>query len=84
MALSQKIMDIAIASSINAMTKYIINRDGLDEETAYKKLLDMEIYKLMIDQDSGIWKEFENYLCDCCEVEFAHGVAALYNFFKDT
>jgi hypothetical protein len=83
MALSQVKLEMVIQINSKAMTKYIMERDGLDEETARKKLMDMEIYKLMIDQDSGIWAEDNEYLCECCEVELAHGVDALYKFFKE-
>ena len=83
MALSEEKFEIVKQINTKIMTKYIMLRDGLDEETARKKLMDMEIYKLMIDQESGMWAEFEDYLCDCCEVELTNGVDALYKFINE-
>lgn len=83
MALSAEKIDIAITSSINAMTKYIMNRDKLSVETAHEKLIEMEIYKLLIDTDSGLFLEFNDYLCECCDVELAQGIEALYKFINE-
>ncbi len=83
MALSEEKFEIVKQINTKIMTKYIMLRDGLDEETARKNLMDMEIYKLMIDQESGIWAEFEDYLCDCCEVELTNSVDALYKFINE-
>lgn len=83
MALSKEKFDTVITWNSNTMSKYIMQRDNLNEETARKKLMDMEIYKLMLDQESGIWEECNEYLCECCEVELSQGIDALYNFFKE-
>jgi hypothetical protein len=42
----------------------------------------MELYQLLMDTDSGMYLEPNDYLFECCEIEESRGIDALYEFIK--
>ena len=63
-----------------ALTKYLMKKQNTDYEKAYKKLLSMELYKLLIDSETRLFLETNEYLCEECDRELENGVEVLYEF----
>lgn len=60
--------------------KYLMKRQNTDYEMAYKKLLSMELYRLLVDSETRLFLETNEYLCDACDKELEEGVDVLYAF----
>lgn len=73
-------IETVMGMCIVALTKYLMKQYGWNEEDAYKKLMKMELYELLIDTDSRLYLETNDYLCYCCQIECEKGKEALYEF----
>lgn len=67
---------------INA-TKYFMEKEGISHEEAYKKLLTSETYKILMNTDSSLYLESDDYLIDAFNIEFSQGKEALYSFLNN-
>lgn len=63
-----------------ALTKYLMKKQNADYEKAYRKLLSMELYNLLLDMETRLFLETNEYLCEACARELDKGVDALYEF----
>ena len=63
-----------------ALTKYLMKKQNADYEKAYRKLLSMELYNLLLDMETRLFLETNEYLCEACDRELDRGVDALYEF----
>lgn len=63
-----------------ALTKYIMKKCNMKQDEAYGKLLQMDLYQLLLDDDSRLFLETNEYLCKCCELELEQGNAVMYEF----
>lgn len=63
-----------------ALTKHIMEKQNIDYETAYKKLLMMELYILLQDSETRLFLETNEYLCEACNQELKDGKDALYEY----
>lgn len=66
-----------------AMTKHLMGKQNLNYEDAYKKLLNMEIYQLLLDYETRLLFETNEYLCEACDNELEGGEDALYEYIND-
>lgn len=57
-----------------------MERYQLNQEMAYRKLLNTEFYKLLNDIDTGLYLETDEYLCNGCVVKLEKGKSALYEY----
>lgn len=78
-------MDIKTAEHIKGLctiylTKYLINKFHITHEEAYKKLLNTETYKLILDDNSNMFLESDLYLQDALDIEYTQGKEAFYNY----
>lgn len=64
------------------VTKFLMNRNNWSDDVAYAHFMGMELYKILVDTDSGMYLEPNDYLFECCEIEESRGVDALYDFIK--
>lgn len=62
------------------LTKYLINKFHITHEDAYKKLLNTETYKLILDDNSNMFLESDLYLQDALDIEYTQGKEAFYNY----
>ena len=62
------------------LTKYIMTKDGLSIDAAYRKLFTTELYKLLNDYDTRLFLEGSEYLKQAYDTETSAGVDALYEF----
>lgn len=60
------------------ITKYIMRKMNCEADVAFSKFIKMELYKLLMDTNSGMYLEQNEFLFDCCEAELEHGIDALY------
>ncbi|MCM1104721.1 MAG: hypothetical protein NC409_11535 [Clostridium sp.] len=63
-----------------ALTKHLMKRQNIGHEAAYKKLLKMELYKLLLDSETRLFLETNEYLCEACNKELDEGKDALYEY----
>ena len=66
-----------------ALTKYIMEKYQTDYESAYKKLLLSELYKLLVDRDTNLYLEPNTFLYAAYEKETESGKEALYDFINE-
>jgi hypothetical protein len=64
------------------VTKFLMQRNGCTHDAAFAHLMEMELYQLLMDTDSGMYLEPNDYLFECCEVEESYGTDGLYNFIR--
>ncbi len=64
------------------LTKYLMNLYSTSQDEAYKRLVKMELYSLLIDDETRLYLESDSYLKQCCKTEIESGVDALYEFIK--
>lgn len=62
------------------LTKYLINKFHITHEEAYKKLLNTETYKLILDDNSNMFLESDLYLKEALDIEYTQGKEAFYNY----
>jgi hypothetical protein len=63
-----------------ALTKYLMERYKQPQDEAYQHLLGLELYQLLMDEETRLFLETNEYLCKCCEIECEQGKDALYTF----
>ena len=63
-----------------ALTKHIMEKENLDHEAAYKKLLTTELYKLLQDPETRLFLEINEYLIEACDKELEKGKDSLYEY----
>ena len=64
---------------INA-TKHLMSKYNLNHEDAYKKLLNSETYRILMESDSGLFLESDDYLNMALDSEFEKNKEALYDY----
>ncbi|MBO5192409.1 MAG: hypothetical protein J6C22_15590 [Bacteroides sp.] len=55
----------------------------MNYEDAYKTLLGTELYKLLQDEETRLFLETNEYLCNAYDQEEDYGKAALYNYINE-
>lgn len=63
-----------------ALTKFLMNYYSEPQDQAYKRLMQMELFKLLNDSDTRLFLETNEYLCKCCKIEIEKGIDELYEF----
>ena len=64
------------------LTKYIMAKDCLSADAAYRRLFATELYKLLNDYDTRLFLEDGEYLKRAYDTETSAGVDALYEFIR--
>lgn len=78
--MSQSKIETTIGMCVIALTRHIMQKENVDYESAYKRLLQTELYDLLKDQDSRLYLETNDYLIKAYDTESTEGKNALYNF----
>ena len=63
-----------------AMTKHLMRKFDITEDVAYARLINTELYSLLMDPETGLFLETSRYLCEACDIELDHGKVALYDY----
>lgn len=80
MKLNESRIETTTGMCVVALTKYLMKKQNADCEKAYRKLLSMELYNLLLDMETRLFLETNEYLCEACDRELDRGVDALYEF----
>lgn len=80
MKLNESRIETTTGMCVVALTKYLMKKQNADYEKAYRKLLSMELYNLLLDMETRLFLETNEYLCEACDRELDKGVDALYEF----
>ena len=64
------------------LTKYIMAKDDLSADAAYRKLFATELYKLLNDYDTRLFLEDGEYLRQAYDIEMSEGIDAMYAFIR--
>lgn len=78
----KKIEHLKGLSVIN-ITKFIMSKYKLSHEDAYKKVLTSETYKILMNTDSGLFLESDDYLTKAIDIEFSKNTDFLYSYLND-
>ena len=73
-------IDTVKGMCVVALTRFIMDKYGLKQDKAYRKLLMLELYGLLNDTETRLYLETNEFLCEACETELENGKDALYNF----
>ena len=80
MGLSRGKIETTQGLCVVALTKHLMKKYAVAEDAAYAKLIDTEMYTLLMDPETGLYLETNQYLCDACDMELEHGSDALYDY----
>ena len=64
------------------LTKHIMEREGLQLDSPYRKLYSTELYKLLANPETRLFLEDEDYYRKAYGTELSSGVEALYVFMR--
>lgn len=73
-------IETTMGMCVVALTKHLMKKQNLNYEKAYKKLLNMELFKLLTDSETRLFLETNEYLYEACDRELEDGVEVLYEF----
>lgn len=63
-----------------ALTKHLMKKYGMHEDKAFAKLIQMELYALLMNADTNLFLETNDYLCEACDHELSGGSNSLHDF----
>lgn len=64
------------------ITKYLMKKYNITPDEAYSKFMQMELYKLLMDSETRLYLEQNEFLFECCDTEIDAGVDELYQFLQ--
>ncbi len=73
-------IETTIGLCVVALSKFLMKKYSVLEEEAYQRLMEMELYELLLDTDTRLYLEPNEFLIQCCEIECDKGKEALYRF----
>ena len=62
--------------------KYLMQKQNISHEDAYKKLLSTDIYNILMNSDSDMFLENDDYIKKALDLELSNNKAAMYEFIK--
>ena len=66
--------------SVISATKHIMSKYSLNHEDVYKKLLNSETYRILMESNSGLFLETDSYLNNALDIDFEKDKEALYDY----
>lgn len=78
--MSEGKIETSIGLCVVALTKYIMEKQKIDYEAAYKKLIATELYALLQDPETRLFFEENEYLMEAYDKEQIFGKDALYDY----
>lgn len=60
------------------ITKFIMKELNLSCDEAYAKFMQMELFRILMDTESGMYLEQNEFLYKCCKAELELGEEGLY------
>ena len=81
--MSESKIETTTGMCVVALTRHIMNRKSIDYEAAYKLLLTTELYELLLDAETRLFLEPNDYLCQAYDIELQDGKDALYCYINE-
>lgn len=81
--MSESKIETTIGLSVVALTRFLMSKYQLNQEESYRKLMGTELFKLLNDEETRLYLETNEYLCQACEEEMNGGLEALYTFINE-
>lgn len=78
--MSENKFKTTVGMCVIALTKHIMDKESLNQEEAYKKLIATELYKLLNDMETRLYLETNEYLCEAYDQENDCSIESLYDF----
>ena len=78
--MSNSKIETTVGMCVVSLTRYIMELQNMNYESAYKKLLTLELYQLLTDSETRLFLETNQYLCEACNIELTKGKEMLYQF----
>jgi len=69
--------------TVISATKHIMEKYGLNHEDAYKKLFLSETYRILMESDSGLFLESDQYFNTALDTEFEKDKEAMYDYISN-
>ena len=66
-----------------AMTKNIMEKYNLSQDSSFAKLASLDFYKLFLNTDSGLYLEPNYFLFTACDLEIAGDKSGMYSFIQN-
>lgn len=66
-----------------ALTKHLMKILSIPQDEAYAKLMEMELFSLLMDSETRLFLEPNRYLIHACDVELKYGRDQLYDFINE-
>ena len=66
-----------------ALTRHLMSTLSLSQDEAYKKLINMNIYTILMNPDSNLYLETNDYLCTACDIELNQGLDAVLRYINE-
>ncbi len=66
-----------------ALTRHLMTRLSLSQDEAYRKLINLSIYAVLMEPDSNLYLETNDYLCEACDVELDCGADAVIDYINE-
>lgn len=76
-------IETTIGLCVVALTKCIMKKKEINHEDAYRYLLNMELYSLLLEPETRLFLETNDYLCTACEIEMDKGIDEMYNYINE-
>lgn len=73
-------IEVTTGMCVVALTRHIMQKENIDYEEAYKRLLTTELYKLLQDVETRLFLERNDYLAEAYDYEVDLGKDALYEY----
>ena len=70
-------IETTIGLCVVALSKFLMKKYSVSEEEAYQRLMEMELYELLLDADTRLYLEPNEFLIRCCEMECDKGKEGL-------
>lgn len=73
-------IEVATGMCVVALTRHIMKKNDVNYEVAYKVLLAKELYQLLLDTETSLYLETNQYLIEAYNAEADYGKDALYEY----
>lgn len=70
----------AVSLKIVNLVKWIMEQENITEDVAYEKILSMDLYRMLMDEETGLYLEPIEYIYECYKVEAGQGMEGLRHY----
>lgn len=78
--MNEEKIQAAVSLKVINLVKWIMEQENIAEDVAYEKILRLELYRMLTDEETGLYLEPIEYIYDCYEVEVDQGQKELRQY----